>query len=265
MIECGPPEVCAEDTRQEHLLVLEKRNHKDENVHSIQHVLRRDISLVRATIVLVILMNIPYGRYVLYPFTIFSTWIHEMCHGLMAILVGGGIKELHIYKDGSGLAFTYTSGAVWKRAFVASAGYMGTAFVGGILLLFRRTLHGPTIGIIGTGIAILLSCALFVRNWFGIGMLSLIGVVLILFGWRLKVLWVGELYAFLCIVTSFNALTDIKNVSLTGLEQRHFSWPVVAQRLPMLSLTVVSSSLFSSLLRVRVMSGANCDIVMRIL
>lgn len=81
--------------------------------------MRRDKPLIIAIIAMVVCLNTRYLTYVLYPFMIFSTWVHESCHGIAAILTGGGVKELYVYKDGSGLAYTYTSGENWKRAFVA--------------------------------------------------------------------------------------------------------------------------------------------------
>lgn len=148
---------------------------------------------------------------------IFSTWVHECCgHGFMAILVGGSIDKLLIYPDGSGLAYTYTSGETWKRAFVASAGYMGTAFLGGILLLFRRTHRGPTVGTIGIGIVILLSCALFIRNTFGAVTMSVMGVAIVICGWKLKARAVGYLFSFLAATTSFNAIMSIHDLFAPG-------------------------------------------------
>ena len=42
---------------------------------------RRDGGLIFVAICICVLSNIPYGQYVVYPFTIFSTWIHETCQG----------------------------------------------------------------------------------------------------------------------------------------------------------------------------------------
>ena len=95
-------------------------------------------------------------------------------------MVGGGIQKLLIYPDTSGLAWTYTDGSAWSRSVVASAGYTGTAVLGMILLLFRRTHRGPTYGIIAIDIVILLSCMLYVRNTFGLVMLPIMAIVFIL-------------------------------------------------------------------------------------
>lgn len=146
---------------------------------------------------MVLLMNTKYLSYILYPFKIFSTWIHELSHGTAAILVGGGIQKLLIYPDTSGLAYTYTSGSSFEKGFVASAGYTGTAVLGMILLLFRRTYRGPTIGTISIGITILLSCLMYVRNLFGLIFLPIMAVGLILCAWKLKAVHIGYLYSFL--------------------------------------------------------------------
>ena len=42
----------------------------------------------------------------LYPFTLLGTWVHEMGHGLGALLCGGRFDRLEIFEDASGLAFT---------------------------------------------------------------------------------------------------------------------------------------------------------------
>ena len=103
-------------------------------------------------------------------------------------------------------------GITWKKAVVASAGYTGTAFWGCILLLFRRTVLGPTIGTITLGVAIVLTCVLFVRNTFGFVVLFIEGLTLILCGWLLPAVWLDNLFAFLAANCSMNALLDIRNL-----------------------------------------------------
>jgi hypothetical protein len=163
---CSPPEICgpdAEGSKLEHLLAQTT----GDNESRVTKFMKRDKPLLVAIAAMVLLMNIPKAwmvGMVLYPFKIFSTWVHELSHGTAAILVGGGISKLLIYPDTSGLAWTYTSGSSFERGFVASAGYTGTAVLGMILLLFRRTHRGPTVGTIGIGVTIILSCLMYVRN-----------------------------------------------------------------------------------------------------
>lgn len=179
---------------------------------SAREVWENDRRLLRAIAAIVLLLNIPYGRYILYPFMIFSTWIHESCHGMAALLVGGKVEWLNIYENGSGLAYTMIpadSYLTFRRVVVASAGYTGTAILGGIFLMFRRTRLGPRIGLCGLGISLLLSCACLVRNAFGLTVLVIMGLVFLICGWRLSFFWVGELYALIAASTSMNAITSI--------------------------------------------------------
>mmetsp|Transcript_51991 Transcript_51991/g.110471 ORF Transcript_51991/g.110471 Transcript_51991/m.110471 type:complete len:336 (+) Transcript_51991:94-1101(+) len=205
---CAPPEVCgpdAEDSRQQHLLAQTTAD----NDHRVTKFLKRDKQLLRAIVAMVLLMNIPKLSYVLYPFKIFSTWIHELSHGAAAILTGGGIQKILIYPDTSGLAWTYTDGSNFRRGFVASAGYTGTAVLGMFLLLFRRTHRGPTIGTIAISVMILVSCMLYVRNTFALVFLPIMALILIICAWKLKVKYLGYLYSFLAATCSFNAIDNI--------------------------------------------------------
>lgn len=208
---CLPPEVCgpdAEGSKRQHLLA-QSTNDDDSRMTKF---IKRDKPLLVAIAAMLLLMNTPTVGMVLYPFKIFSTWIHELSHGTAAVLVGGGISKLLIYPDTSGLAWTYTNGSNFERGFVASAGYTGTAVLGMILLLFRRTHRGPTIGTIGIGVAIILSCLLFVRNLFGLVFLPIMAVVLIVCAWKLNAKYVGYLYSFLAATCSFNAVDNISEL-----------------------------------------------------
>ena len=197
------PDACGNEIREERLL---KRQNRKQGQPWLVFFLSRERFLIVAAFILVVLMNSATGRLVLYPFKIFSTWIHEMCHGLAAILSGGYIARLEIYPDGSGLAFT----ASQHRGFVASAGYSGTACTGGLLLLFRRTTIGPTVGTFGLGLALLFSVVLCVRNEWGIVALTLEALFLLVCGWKLSATFLDHLYSFLALTVSLNAVENIQ-------------------------------------------------------
>ena len=212
---CTPPEVCgpdAESSKEEHLLSQET----NESDNYIQKFMKRDKTLVRSIVAMVILMNLPREleklSYILYPFKIFSTWIHELSHGVAAILVGGGISKLHIYPDTSGLAWTTTDGSNFERGFVASAGYTGTAVFGMLLLLFRRTHRGPTIGTIGLGLLMIWTCIFYVRNTFGLVFLPIMAAAMIVCAWKLKAKQVSLLFSLFAATVSFNAVDNISEL-----------------------------------------------------
>ncbi|KAL7530976.1 hypothetical protein ACHAWF_003583 [Thalassiosira exigua] len=179
-------------------------------VPTLRELYDRDKRLLRAILAIVIFLNAPVGKYVLYPGMLFSTWIHESFHGLAALSIGGKISWLNIYPDGSGLANTLIPMGRFTRAWVASAGYQGTAVVGGIMLMFRRTNLGARIGTCGIGLAMLLTCVLFIRNTFGLIIMTPMAISLVAAGWRLPAFWLGELYALLAATTCLNAITSIR-------------------------------------------------------
>ena len=179
-------------------------------VPTIRELYDRDKRLLRAILLIVILLNAPVGRYLLYPFMLFSTWIHELFHGLAALSIGGQITWLNIYPDGSGLAYTSIPAGVFQRAWVASAGYQSTAIIGGIMLMFRRTNKAARIGTCGIGLIMLVTCIMFVRNAFGLVVLVLMGLGFTVAGWYLPPFWIGELYALIAATVVLNAITSVR-------------------------------------------------------
>ena len=247
LMECGLPDACTNELHEENLLKRQqrkpKKNKQNDNIlagtanggddqyyrmndpaitdnidnrHPVRRFVERERNLLIACLVLVFALNVSTGRYVLYPFMIISTWVHELCHGIAAILMGGFIAKLEIFKDGSGLCHSGGVTSNFGRGFVASAGYPGTSVIGCILLLFRRTTLGPTIGTIFLGSLMVLSCALWVRNTWGLVVLLIEGFVLILLGWKLPAVLLDNLYAFVAVTVSLNAFESIHDLFASG-------------------------------------------------
>ena len=174
---------------------------------------RRDGRLLLITLFILILMNVPFVRFLFWPFDIFSTWIHEVCHGIAAVMIGGSIVKLEIFPDTSGLATTtMPSSNNDHRGFVVSAGYQGTAVTGCLLLLIRRTKRGPRTGTMMLASMMLLSVILWIRNAFGVIFIAVMGLLLGLCAWRLQSTWIRNLYIFLAVTTTMNAITSIQNL-----------------------------------------------------
>eukprot|EP00547_Thalassionema_nitzschioides_P004773 CAMPEP_0194218470 /NCGR_PEP_ID=MMETSP0156-20130528/23854_1 /TAXON_ID=33649 /ORGANISM="Thalassionema nitzschioides, Strain L26-B" /LENGTH=300 /DNA_ID=CAMNT_0038947839 /DNA_START=115 /DNA_END=1017 /DNA_ORIENTATION=+ len=206
---CEAPDACANEEREEKLLASQNR---DDGRPPWRRVLEREKTLIIVGIIFFLLLNTKTGRYVLYPFEIFTTWVHEMCHGTAALLMGGSIAYIEVYENGGGVCGSSVPGGQWRSAFVSSAGYPGATFWGCVMLLFRRTTLGPTIGMIGAGLLIILSVILYVQNQWGIIVLSIYGVVLVLCGWLLPAVLLDHLFAFLGVACSMNAMEDIQNL-----------------------------------------------------
>jgi hypothetical protein len=139
--------------------------------------------LIGAAVATVVLWQVPYGDYVLYPFSILATWFHEMGHGLAAILLGGDFRQLEIFPNGSGVA-TYTYGGRLflgpiGRAFIAAAGLLGPPVAGAILILASRSFKVASISLKILGGFLLFSVLIWVRSLFGIVAIFLLGLVIL--------------------------------------------------------------------------------------
>lgn len=125
-------------------------------------------NLFLALLCTLLLWNIPYGWIALYPFKLFATWLHEMSHGLLMLVTGAGIDRLQIFRDTSGLAHpAYGVGAL-AQGLISSAGYLGTATFGALFLVLGGTPRRSRLVLLGLGMALAVSAALWVRNPFGL-------------------------------------------------------------------------------------------------
>jgi len=104
---------------------------------------------------------VPYGAFVLYPFKILATWIHELSHGIVMVLTGAGFDRMEVYPTGSGLSFAAGATDRVRRALIAPAGYMGTPLFGAVLLIVGQTARGArrALGVVGVALGV---CALVV-------------------------------------------------------------------------------------------------------
>jgi len=87
-----------------------------------------------AGLLTVIISVVPYVDWLNYPFRLLLTIVHELSHGLTAILTGGDFINFVIYPNGAGLA--YTRGGL--RFLVIPAGYLGVALFGATLIMLGR-------------------------------------------------------------------------------------------------------------------------------
>ena len=158
--------------------------------------------------------NIPIISFILYPFKLFVTYVHEASHGVAAIITGGHFLKLTMEWDTSGLA--YTSGG-W-RVLVISAGYLGSSIFGGLLFLVAFRKGWEKVILIGLGAFFLICTILFARNpvalvtGFTFGILFLI---LIKYSNKLVTIFIGFLAIQNCFY-SFVDLSNLFNISVTS-------------------------------------------------
>ncbi len=156
----------------------------------------------------IILWRVPFIGWVFYPFQLFSTFVHEISHGLAAILTGGEFRRFAVSPDLSGLAW---SAGGWRWV-VTSAGYVGCAIFGGILTVLSARGLAANHVLFFLGVILGILCLIFVRNVFGIVSGLVLAGLLIFAGQRLNVLWADALLLFLAVqimLNSMNSLLDL--------------------------------------------------------
>ena len=84
-------------------------------------------ALVVSALVTIALYVIPHGRYLAYPLLLISTLVHELGHGVAAVLVGGKFISFKMWADGSGVALHTSPSGGAANAFVAAGGLCGPA------------------------------------------------------------------------------------------------------------------------------------------
>src|SRR4051812_12076776 len=133
--------------------------------------------LVAGVAVLLLEHFVPFGGLILYPFTLLATWVHEMGHGLGAIIAGGHFAYLEINGDASGLALT-TSIPGWHAAWVCAAGLLAPPFAGATILASARGPKRSGAILMTLSLAMSISILLWVRSSVGIiSMAPLAGVL----------------------------------------------------------------------------------------
>ncbi|MGH2542067.1 MAG: M50 family metallopeptidase [Ardenticatenaceae bacterium] len=117
----------------------------------------------------------------LLPVKLFVVLLHEISHGMAALLTGGRVEQLVLLQDEGGLAFTRAG----NRFLILSAGYLGSALWG--ILFMRLAWAAPAtrrLAVRLVGLALLLVTLLYVRSLFTLIYVAGVTLLLIALGWR---------------------------------------------------------------------------------
>jgi hypothetical protein len=177
---------------------------------------RRDVLPILALGVLsVVLWNIPILKLLLYPFWLFNTYIHELGHVIAIRMTGGFFRRFDVYPDRGGLTPSFGR----PNWFVASAGYIGSALFGGVLILLTTSSIPARAVLMGLAMFFGLICLLFVGNLFGIIMGLAIAGAIFYAGWVLDDLGAAQILLFLAVQTilaSFQSLFVLVRLARSG-------------------------------------------------
>ena len=157
----------------------------------------------------------PWGRLILYPFTLFTTWVHECSHAVAAVLLGGRVASITIQPDTSGLTRSLMPASRLAQGIVASAGYLGASLVGCFLMAAARVPRRAKPILWSIGAFMLFTLVFWIRNAFG---------AIVVIGWAAALLVIARkktsggvavfVLSVLAIQVALNAVFNIRELFL---------------------------------------------------
>jgi len=158
----------------------------------------------------------PWGPTLLYPFKLFTTWVHETSHALMTVLVGGRVTAVTIDPDTSGLTHGLVPASRVARGLVASAGYLGAALVGCLLMAATRVERRARSILYGVGAFMLVTAVVWMRNLFGVVVVLAWGLALVTMARRRMANALRFLLSLLAVQVALNSVYDIRVLFLVN-------------------------------------------------
>lgn len=103
----------------------------------------------------------PVVSLVLFPLRTFTTGLHEFGHAMTAYATGGHVTGLTMVPDGEGAGgLTFSMGGI--SPLVSSAGYLGAAFFGSLLIWFGRKEESSKAVLKVMGVIFAIGCLVFI-------------------------------------------------------------------------------------------------------
>ena len=203
-----------------------------------------------AGLAIVVIGLIPWLGWVNYPFRLLITMVHELGHGLAAILTGGQFIRFEVSPDGSGLA--YTAGG-W-RLLVIPAGYLGAAIFGAVLIMVGRNARWSRVvmGVIGVAMiyfALRYGTPTMFSGLIFVGFLTAVsgmmfGGIFLWVAFKASTRWVIFWLHVVAIQAGLMAFSDV--VTVIGLSTRLFN-PIHNDAQSMAQLTFVPAIVWAGL------------------
>ena len=151
----------------------------------------------------------------IYPVKVFVVFLHEISHGVAALLTGGKIIQIEVSQQIGGLCRTMGG----SRFVVVSAGYLGSIIWGGLILILATRTRFSSIGSFILGLILLVITALYVRNSFGVIFGICTGIAFIIIAKYAPMIVNKLVLQFFGLVSCLYVLVDIKE-DLFSLERR---------------------------------------------
>jgi hypothetical protein len=127
---------------------------------------------------------VPYGEYAVYPLLLISTLVHELGHGVAAVMAGADFLSFEMWPNGSGVAAHTQPSSDAARAFISAGGLCGPAVAAAAMIAIAPRPNWARVVLGGFGLALVVAMGLVVRNGFGLAFTGVLAAVAILIAWR---------------------------------------------------------------------------------
>lgn len=134
--------------------------------------------LIAISVVVFALWSTP----VVFPLKILVVFLHEVSHGLAAILTGGSIEAISLSVQEGGHAITRGG----NRFVILTAGYLGSLLLGVMLLLIALRTHADRAAMGLFGLITLLVTVLYIRDIFPLVFCGITGLAMLATAWFLS-------------------------------------------------------------------------------
>ncbi|KAF1949377.1 hypothetical protein CC80DRAFT_484532 [Byssothecium circinans] len=149
---------------------------------SVNHTQGVTLGIIAAYIVIIALLwNLPYVRWVLWPFKMLVIAFHEFGHAITACCTGGRVESISLDPHEGGV--THMRGG--KQAITLPAGYLGSSLIGALLTFCGFNIVASKIASIVLGVCFLLTLWWARKDWLTI-VTVLLAVGLLVACWFIK-------------------------------------------------------------------------------
>ncbi|KAF9730321.1 hypothetical protein PMIN03_003894 [Paraphaeosphaeria minitans] len=149
---------------------------------SVNHTQGVTLGVIAAYVVVIALLwNLPYVRWVLWPFKMLVIAFHEFGHAITACGTGGRVVSISLDPHEGGV--THMRGG--KQAITLPAGYLGSSLIGALLTFCGFNINASKICSIVLGVCFLLTLWWGKRDWLTI-LTILLAVGLLVACWFIK-------------------------------------------------------------------------------
>jgi len=149
----------------------------------------------------VVLFDSPF----VYPFRLFVVFLHEISHGIAAVLTGGHVVSIGLGADEGGVCVTRGG---WPFV-ILNAGYLGSLLWGAAFLALGANRRNAPPVLAAIGVLALLTAVLYVRTPFGLAYTIAAGLVLLAVAARLPAAASETLLAAIGAMSALYAVADV--------------------------------------------------------